>query len=484
MRAILIATTIIAVSATASLAQTPIPPFKGRSLASFFASIGVDTHLAYSDGYGMYVDYTTLNSGLSYLGLKHLRDSLPDPNGSNSTYIFNANAEKLSVAGYQFDLILGAYTHPVSYEQGALDTLFAGVGGYARGPAMKAGSLTVVEGLNEITNQNPAPSIATATAWQRSLLCLTRQASFCTTDSADANLKASKVAEFTSNGPVAASARPTTGFPADYMNGHSYAAPSNAHGVALSVLIGNAFSQVYGVAANEYLSDTTKRIANPPPTLTESGAYAEPLSSTRNDLTYLNSYDAHTVAIKDLDTIFEGFSIGAYTYLYQLFNNYTGDSDNMYGLFTYGGTDSNGNPIATPTTAATAIHNLTAIMNSPGVVMSPTANNCLEHTFSGAGGDFHSMMFQADDSGDYGVILWRDDPSDWNNYTHAEVAVAPTALTMNLAYPASGYIVDPMISTLAQRSFGATKTLAVSLADDPLVVVVHTSNTNDTSCAN
>lgn len=484
MRTFLMATTVLAVSVTATFAQTPTPPFEGQPINSFFAKVGVDAHLAYSDGYGMYVNYTTLSSAMTYLGLNHIRDALPDPDGSNSTYEFNANTERLSVAGVQFDEIAGDWRHSTSKTKSEVDTLFAGVGPGASGPVMKAGSLTVVEGLNEITNQNPQVQLSTANSWQRDILCLAQTAGYCPTGSQDANLSGSKMAEFTSNGPVTPTASPSVNFPANYMNGHSYEEPSNAPGETTAAFIGGAFSQVYGVTANEYLSDTTKRISSPVPTLTESGAYAEPQDNTRTDATYANSYDEHTRAIKNLDTIFEGFSIGASTYIYQLLNNYTGDSDNRYGLFTYGGMDSNGNPIATPTISATAIHNLTAILKSSGTVQTPTANNCLQHTFSGAGGDFHSLMFQADNAGDYRVVLWRDDPADWNVFTHSPVAVEPEAITMNLAYAATAYTVDPIVSTAKQASYTSAKTFAIPLGDDPVVMLVHTSNAADTSCAN
>ena len=314
--------------------------------------------------------------------------------------------------------------------------------------------------------------------WQQKILCLTRTESFCPAGSIDGNVTGVQVAEFTSNGPVTATARASAAFPADLMNSHPYADPSNLYGEPVSTIITNAFAEAFGVATPLALTEQGLAAASPGAIITEAGAFQEPASATRTDLQYLNSYDAHTMAIKDLDTVLDGVAAGARTYLYQLFDNYPYDSDNQYGLFTYGGQDGNGNPVPVPTPAATSLHNLVASLLPYRAV--PTASACLPHTLSGLPSGARSMTAILDDSGDFAMFVWWDNPADWNPGTHQEVRVAAVPVTVSLPVPFAGSVYDPVLGTSPVGSFAATTAISVMLGDDPLIIGGRTENTNQT----
>ncbi len=481
LRQLLFSTIACLVPVAAGAQSVAVPPQTATTVAAILRHIGVDTHLGYTDGYGMYSNLATLERALSYLGIGQLRDGLP----SNQTstwpgYVAAANIERLSHQGDQFDLILPDYTQGIGDDQANLDQLFAGVGGEYAAPALAKGSLVVLEGLNEITNEVPSPTIAEATAWQQKILCLTRAASFCPAGSVDGNVKGTLVAEFTSNGPVTATSRASTSFPADLMNAHPYADPSNLYGEPVSTIISNAFSETFGVTTPLALTEQGVAAASPGAIITEAGAFQEPYAATRNDLQYLNSYDAHTMAIKDLDTVLGGVAIGAHTYLYQLFDNYSDDSDNQYGLFTYGGVDGNGNPVPVPTPAATSLHNLVALISPYRTV--PTASACLAHTLSGLPAGARSMTAILDNGGDFALFVWWDNPADWNPGTHQEVPVAAVPVTISLPVGFTGSVYDPIVGASAISSFGETNAIRVMLGDDPLVIEGRAGSTSH-SCS-
>ena len=130
MRNLLLSTIACLVPLAARGQSASLPPQTATTIAAILRHIGVDTHLGYTDGYGMYDNLATIERALSYLGIDQLRDGLP----SNETstwpgYVAAANIERLSHQGDQFDLILPDYTQGIGADQANLDQLFAGVGG-------------------------------------------------------------------------------------------------------------------------------------------------------------------------------------------------------------------------------------------------------------------------------------------------------------------------------------------------------------------
>ena len=470
---------------TASVAD---PPQTGLSVGRFASLIGVDVNLNDTGGNGLYASLPDVILALGYLGVGQLRGGLPaNPTTNFQSYQAAAYLETLSQIGYQFTLVFGDRDAGIDFERQQLDTLFAGVGGEFNGPPMRAGAVRIVEGLNEITNQSPQPTLAQATDWQRQLLCLTRQADFCAPGSIDANVAGSRVASFTSNGPVTPTANASEAFPADYANDHPYIEPSNNYGLSVLDTITRADVSTYGFTPLQGASIAQPAGYGPITGIsTESGAYYEPTDSSRSDLAYLNGFDDRTRAIKTLDSIFDHISLGQASFVYQLFDNYdttssyTVDSDNRYGLFVGDGTtDRDGRPGIVPTAAAVAIHNVMSLTRDSWVVPSPNANNCLLHTISGLPPGASSMLLQVGDRGLYGVLLWWDNPLDWNKDLHAPEAVTGQPVTINLSDDAWTATIDLMDDTLSGYD-GDTRQIPVTLGDDPLLVLVNTYNPGET----
>lgn len=461
---------------TGGQAGTAAPLPHGLSIASISAMVGVDVNLDDTGGYGLYASLPDIRSALAWLGITQLRSGLPANADSNfQSYQQAAWIESLSQSGDSFALVFPHRDQGIAFETQQLDRLFAGVGGEFDGPPMRPGALRIIEGLNEIDNLSPSPGLAAATTWQRQLFCLTRQADFCPAGSVDPHVAGALVASFTSNGPVAATATPGAGFPADLANDHPYVMPSNNYQRSVLDTITDADASVYGF--NPLQGSTIAGIS------TESGAYVEPTDVSRNDLGYLNGFDDGTRAIKVLDSLLDHVLLGQISYVYQLFDNYETpdnpvvDSDNRYGLFiATGTTDAQGQPGYIPTAAATAIHNLLGFTALPGVMASPGGNNCLPYTLAGLPDGAQSLLVQVNDSGTYAIVLWWDNPLDWNKDAHVPVPVSARPVTIDLADDAFGWVFDAIGGGGPIAGFGGTSEISLALGDDPLVVVVNTSN--------
>jgi hypothetical protein len=113
------------------------------STSAFLDTIGVNTHLEYTDG--AYDDSPSavqqVLADLQYLGIDQVRDGVPELNGSTSTEDYEAALQTLTAAGIKFDF--------VSDPSQSLTTTISALNAVE---AMHPGDIIAVEGPNEINN--------------------------------------------------------------------------------------------------------------------------------------------------------------------------------------------------------------------------------------------------------------------------------------------------------------------------------------------
>jgi len=126
----------IACSHTAALGQQTIP---SMPLATFQNTMGVNTHIEYTDG--KYADTDAVLSDLQYIGIHNLRDFIPDPDKWLPHGQALAAMQMLAANGMKFDFIVDCNTN-FSTSMAQLDNLLRTYPGVANS----------VEGPNEINN--------------------------------------------------------------------------------------------------------------------------------------------------------------------------------------------------------------------------------------------------------------------------------------------------------------------------------------------
>ena len=475
MKKLLLATSAILVSN----AGHAMPLQHGLPGGQMLSMIGVDTHLEYTDGFGMYADTGLVGSALQYLGISHIRDGVPTP-GNQSLYAATASYDVLTNAPYNIkvEMILPDYTRSISYDRGLLDALFTTPGESGSGTVAR-GSIVALEGLNEINNQNPEPSSATATTWQDYEACLAKSYSFCGSlgVAVDSNVSGAAVVEFTGNtSPITPTSAPSMSFPATAGNVHPYLY-ANQTQLPFTV-VQNAFAETYD-ATPAAVNSLANQAAYPTGlVMSESGtnSSAGGGDTPSTDPYYAYTFDDRHMAVRDLQTILDGVALGSNVFLYQLFANYTfgQSSDENYGLFRYAGTD-DGKPTDTPTTAATAIHQLTGILAGE---TSRTGTDCIEWNNPAAPQTEHTLLVQTGD-GAFRIIVWNEG-TDWNEASHAAVAQTTVGQSLTFAYPVSGYV-ENLISG-AKYPFATSNQVYMNLGDSPQVAVITSSAPSDDNC--
>jgi len=129
--------------------------------ANFTASIGINTHLAYTDG--AYANVANVKADLAYLGVTLIRDGMPNPKGGIPYYNQVAALKTLAASGIRFDLVV---------EPSATAIATAGQD-IAMLDSATPGAVYAVEGPNEINNQpvtyDNLTGQAAATAFQAAL---------------------------------------------------------------------------------------------------------------------------------------------------------------------------------------------------------------------------------------------------------------------------------------------------------------------------
>jgi hypothetical protein len=379
------------------------------SASSFIASIGVNASIDYTDG--KYANIKAVLADLGYIGVSLIRTAAYWP-GMQGQGAYDLAASK----GVRFDMLL--------YTSNALPGAVTYMAAFAKA---HPGALVAIEGPNEINNFAASymglSGAAAAVAYQNALYADV---------AANAVLHGTAVYSYTMN----AGATSTTGY--DFAAIHPYAQN--------------------GAAPLRYLNANLATVpAGKPFVVTETGYATLPGAA--------GGVDPSVQAIYDLDAVFDAKAAGAATvFLYELLDAYPDPSatlaGNHFGLFDYANQ---------PKPAATALHNLTAILSGG---QAGAATGGLSFSIAGADATAHALLLQKA-TNRFDLVLWDEQPL-WNAATHH--AIAPVVHTEAIRFArlmSSVDVYDPMQGSAPIAQYHDVASLSLAVGADPLIVEVN-----------
>jgi Ca2+-binding RTX toxin-like protein len=391
--------------------------------SGFIGSIGVDTHLSYTDG--QYANVQTVISDMRYLGLTLVRDWAPNPALGGGGYLDYPTAAQ---AGIKFVLDAVQQSTPAD----AVARIHAFV-------ASNPGSVVAIEGPNEVNNwpisYDGLTGTAAAQAWQADLY---------------ADIKADPLLP---NLPV-------LGF-TDYPDAASRSNWNNVHSYPLQG--SEPYNTMVTDIAAQNAVDPGKPVA-----VTEFGYYTLP-----QEATYGDGVDDTTQAKLLLNGIFDAALLGdQMIFLYQLLDAYP-DPTNSIGEDHFGLFDINN----APKPAAVAIHNLAAILSDTGAAAASFTTGTLGYTISGLPSTGHSLLLEKS-TGAYDLAVWNE-PQIWNAATHQPISVAAQTATVSLGAPYQTVeVFDPLASTTPVQVLHNVSSVTLGLTDHPLIIEVEPGSTS------
>jgi hypothetical protein len=397
--------------------------------SAFIGTLGVNTHIPYTDG--GYANLTNVIADIKYLGITQVRDGISNGDGGSAPI---SSFITVAQSGVHFTFIMEVTTTAeLQADLALVDQVNEAV----------PGSVTAVEGPNEINNQpityNGVGGLQGAVNLQTALYSMAH---------ADPNLPGIAVDYFTGYdaGGVAVGPNPaTTKGLADYDTQHPY--PNN----------GNPPEE--WVNRTQALPNETP--ATGPAVYTETGYSTD--GGTGGDV------NADVQARYTLDLLMDDAQSGiAHTDLYDLMDAYAPGSpqgDDGFGLFDYNNQ---------PKEAATAIRNLTSILADPGANAANFTTTPLTYSVTGLPATGNSMELQKS-SGATDIVVWNE-PEIWNEATGTEVTAPTQNATVNLgATYQTVKVFDPLTSTSPIATLSNVSSVSLGLTDHPLIVEVEPS---------
>jgi hypothetical protein len=395
--------------------------------SDFLGTLGVNTHIPYTDG--GYANIANIAADLNYLGIHSVRDGIST--GVNGSAPFSSYVT-LAQEGVKFTVLQFAGGSITSASLQSAVSLAAQLN------TAVPGSVVAVEGPNEINNApityNGVGGLQGAINLQHDLYSLVHT---------NAALNGVAVDYFTgyNAGGVGVGPNPqTTPGLADFDNQHPY--PN--------------FGQAPYLWVNRTQALDNETPATGPAVYTETGYTT-------------NQVSADVQAKYSLDLLMDDAKNGiARTYLYQLMDAYQPGSpqgDDGYGLF---------DPSNQPKEAATAIHNLTAILADTGSQASTFTPTAFNDTVSGLPATGNSFVLQKS-NGATDIVVWNE-PEIWNG--SSEVAASPSTVNVALggAYQ-TVKVFDPLSGSAAQQTLSNVSSVSLSVTDHPLIVEVEPQGT-------
>jgi len=406
------------------VAMAVLPANAAMRAHEFLSTLGVNTHLEYTDG--AYANTQEVVADLSYLGIHLIRDGIPNPGGGTPYRNYLSALDTVTAAGNRIAFIAGpGLSIAISLLQ---------VGNIA---TAHPGSVVAIEGSNEINNfavsYHGISDEAAARAFQRDLYASVKT---------DATLAGVPIYYFTGGKPFDLAANPGL---ADYANAHPY--PYRGQQPARRL-------------AQEFASNFTM-VGRYAKVITETGYYDEP----RNP--YGSGVDNITAAKLTLNLLLDAASQGvSRTFLYQLRSAYPdpGDTntDVEYGLFRK---DNSPKPMAV------AIHNLTTILADPGSDAATFARRPFTYTLHGLPANASELLLSKS-NGRHALIVWAE-PDIWSEQEHATITTASHTVTLRFAASIpSVALFDPMSGISAIDSWTNVDSIQFILSDHPMIVDV------------
>ena len=397
--------------------------------------LGVNTELPYTDG--GYANIGNVVADLQYLGLTNARDGITDGQNSSaplSSYI------TLARDGIKFTFAVASGGNITTASLDATLHLIDEVN------EAVPGSVVAVEGANEINN---APITFNGETDDLQAAIDLQQALYTAVHS-DANLPGVSVDYFTGydaysvsqNKPIEPGPDPahTPGL-ADFDSQHPYPAYGTPPDQTLTpsyALTNESASAGYG-----------------PAVFTETGYTTAPGD---------NGVNQDVQARYVLDSVFDDVVNGiSRTYLFQLLDAYAPGSqqgDDGYGLF-----DSNN----APKEAATAIHNLVAILDDPAAGAATFAPSPLGYAVADLPSTGNSVALEKS-TGVYDIVVYNE-PEIWDYQTQSAMPAPTEDVTVQLAGTyATVEVFDPLSASTPIQTLHDVSSVELGLTDHPLIV--------------
>lgn len=409
------------------------------SARAFVDSIAVNAHSGYSSSsaYASYGNSSLILDDLHYLGVTTIRDALPtDPNAAP---LVNA----LAAAGVKFDFVVSSDL-PASGAAGIAQFIASLDSFVAKYP----NSIVAIEGLNEANIQafsyKGSSSMAAAAQFQKDLY---------TAIKADGHLGGVSVYNLTLalNDSAAYAKLGDLSKYSDYSTSHAYVATSTPENYGIQYSI--------GVAARSSPGN--------PSVITETG------------YTTLASYsglgvDQLVQAKSILNSLVDAFKDGvSKTYLYELLNHGSSSHpEGSFGLF---------NADGTPKLAATAVHNLTAILADDGSG-GRTPTTALAYTINNLPTSGNSMVL-AKSNGAYELVVWAE-PKLWNDANDTEISNPTTRAKVHLGtVHKTVTIYDPLNTSKPIAAYTNVQDFTLPVSDHPLVIEIDAPTASTTTPA-
>ncbi|HTR34915.1 MAG TPA: hypothetical protein VMH80_03365 [Bryobacteraceae bacterium] len=396
----------------------------------FIQSIGVNTHLSWTGT--TYANIQNNENDIAYLGISHVRDAAPVAGFTLSDY------QALASQGVKFDIIATSPTVNVQSDLSQIDQLVNS----------NPGSVVSIEGPNELNAQDAYYNGVDTTD------------SPSTTNQIMQALDSGVHGDSTLAGVSVLNASISIG-PSNWLsyvqqegNMSGYVDAGNWH-----VYFNNGLPPAAGISqavANAQIAAPGK-----PVFLTESGYYTAPQS------TDWGGVNQDVQAKETLNLLLDAYKDGVQTtYLYELLdgvnNPASTDREDSFGLF---------NGDGTPKEAATAIHNLTAILKDSGGAASSFTPGSLNYSISNLPSTANSMLMEKSD-GTFDLTVW-DEQTIWNEASQSEISVGTQNATVNLGATYNTVkVFDPLAGTTAIQTLSNVSQVQLGLTDHPLIIEV------------
>jgi hypothetical protein len=404
--------------------KTTYQTYTAQSASAFVSSLGVNVHLSRTAT--PYADTSKVVDAARYLGVDHFRDHI-----SSAGY---AAEVQVASKGIGFDIVYSSWNDPATFLNMTHDLA-----------SSVPGSIVAIEGANEVNNWPITFQGVTGDAAAASL-----QKFLYSSIKSDPVLSKLPVYNLTVGGisPTTYQNLGDLSSASDYSTAHIYYGGGQPT-YGWNPLTASADGWDYWV--NEAKSLTGGK----PLVITETGASNAPGA--------VNGVDTLVQAKQILNSLMDAAASGSRaTYLYELVDEVQDPSgtnvEAHYGLF---------NNDWTPKPAATAIHNLTTILDN-GVAGSSSSGS-VSLAVSGLPKFGHFNVFQ-EANGKIAVAVWAE-PDIWDQANKVEIAAPATTVTLSFGTSQTGFaIFDPLQSSSPVKNVGAGTSVSVSVSDHPVIV--------------
>ncbi|QHN05013.1 hypothetical protein FTO74_17865 [Granulicella sp. WH15] len=399
--------------------QTTIQTTLSVPARTFVESLGVNTHLEYTDG--RYADAQRVLKDLQFLGVSYVRNGIPQSIEHQGLGLGLESWDTLAKAGVRFNVpIPGDADLPLQMEQIRIEL--------KRHPGMVAS----VEGPNEINNAPVHYAGLTGDEAARAL-----QRAIYTAVHSEPMLRGVPVYYFTGGSPVDLAQSPGL---ADFANAHPYP----HFGEQPSTWLAKEFRDYFEA------SETTPKV------ITETGYYTDPTSRDWGGV------DAPTQAKLLVNTWFDAVQQGiSRTFLYQLLDPYAPTqpqgvgADAKLGLFYLDDT---------PKPAALAIARLTKLLADR-----PSRPQAIPMMLEGMPETGHSLVLTRAD-GSILVALWNE-VSIWDTKSMKSLATQPVKVRLLVRGREALQLFDPVNDTRESFTKASGGEVSVEVPDHVVLIV-------------